>query len=181
MTWVRLDDKFWRNEKARRLSHAARGVFCDCLSFCGDVPQAELSGFLTHRQAVDRATGSVKLVDELVHNGFLEPVNGGYLVHDFDHYVPKTSTERVRKWRERKRCERVSETLHLSRARDGKPEPVPEPVPVGVENPSVGFPTETENGYGVPETHMHVNGLTTLSETLGTLRIQPNPRKEAIS
>lgn len=175
--WVRLDDKFWRNEKARRLSHAARGVFADCLSFCGDVPAAELSGFLTHRQALDRATGSAKLVDELARNGFLETVNGGYLIHDFDHYIPKTSTERVRKWREMKRCERVSETLHLSRARDGKPEPVPEPVPVtGVKPPVIPL---VENGYGVPKTNAHVNGPHHISQILGNLALQPKPREEA--
>ena len=142
MTWVRLDDKFWRNPKMRKLSHAARGVFADMLSFCGDT--AEPTGFLTYRQACDLATGSKHLVAALAENGNLEDVNGGYLIHDFEHYLPKTSTERVRAWREKKRSEDVSETFQkrsrnvspLARARR-VPDPVPDPEPEGVENPLV--------------------------------------------
>lgn len=184
--WIKLDDKFWRNPKMRRLSHAARGVFCDCLSYCGDVAADQLTGFLSRQESLDRATGNKRLVDEMVEVGCLEIVNGGYLIHDFPDYLPKTSRERTQRWRENKRLERhgdvteASQPRHgdseSSRARDGKPEPEPEPEPVGVLTPSVGFPQDRL--YGVPETHMHVNGLTTLSETLKNLRLQPEPRKE---
>jgi hypothetical protein len=182
LTWMRLDDKFWRNPKLRRLSHAARGVFADSLSFCGDTD--ELTGFLTTQQALDRAAGPTcrRLVAELIANENLEVVNGGYLIHDFEHYIPKTSRERTRAWREKKRLERhqnVTTPSPLSRARDGKPVPVPEPVPEGSLEPSV-VPLQ-QNGlkkYGIPETSMHVSGPQHVSKILGGLKMQP-VRKES--
>lgn len=101
MTWVRLDDKFWRNPKMRRLSHAARGLFCDSLSYCADTP--EPTGFLTYSEARDR--GPRRLIVELETNGNLEVVHGGWLIHDFEHYIERGSRDRCRAWRERKRTE----------------------------------------------------------------------------
>ena len=106
MAWVRLDDKFWRNDKMRRLSDAARGVFCDSLSYCADTP--EPTGFLTHHEA--RQRGPLRLIRELEGNGNFEPVEGGFLIHDFDKYLDKGSRDRCRIWRETKRLEGAKRT-----------------------------------------------------------------------
>ena len=184
MTWVRLDDKFHRNQKQRAMSDHAFRVFVLALSYCGDT--AELTGFMTTEEAHGFVRSHGKkpfVIDELVRRGFLEVVNGGYLIHDFEHYIPKTSTERVRAWREKKRSEGVSETLQKRSTRVSSlaraqrvPEPVPVPVPVSPL--SVGSPKPAV--YGIPETSMHVEGPTPLAGILGTLHRQPEPRKEAI-
>lgn len=187
--WIKLDDKFWRNPKMRRLSHAARGVFCDSLSYCGDVAADQLTGYLSRQEALERATGNKRLVDEMVDVGCLEVVNGGYLIHDFPDYLPKTSRERTQRWRENKRLERhgdvteASQPRHIarhgdsesSRARDGKPEPVPEPepVPVGVKPLSVGSPPT----FGLSRNGAQVDGFHGIGTVLGGLRIQPAPRE----
>lgn len=117
----------------RRVSHAARGVFTDMLSFCGDVPRSQTTGFLTTRQALDRATNSSRLVEELVANGNLEVVSGGYLIHDFEKYLPQSSTDRVRAWREKKRGETVTPPVTATppkRLRNGFTHAREEPVPV---------------------------------------------------
>ena len=104
MPWARLDDKFWRNQKMQRLSHAARGAWANCVSYCADTPDP--TGFLTFKEAVER--GSKKLVAELAAGGAFEPVNGGYLIHDFDKYLDMGSRDRCRRWRDAKRLEGVT-------------------------------------------------------------------------
>src|SRR5262245_26748455 len=100
---MRLDDKFWRNKKMQRLSHAARGVWVSALSYCGDVAEEDLTGFLTDHEALERATGNKGLVAELVTQGAWERLSDGYLIHDFEHYIPRKSRERTSLWRENKR------------------------------------------------------------------------------
>src|SRR5260370_25974313 len=105
MPRARLDDKFWRNPKMRRLSHAARGVWVDAVSYCADT--SEPTGFLTFAEAAARATGpgGKRIVKELVREVAWEPVEGGFLIHDFEKYLDKGSRDRCRAWRERKRNE----------------------------------------------------------------------------
>lgn len=147
MPWARLDDKFWRNAKMQSLSHPARGVWVNCVSYCADT--TEPTGFLTYKEARER--GPQRLIQELVNGGAFEPVNGGYLIHDFDKYLDKGSRDRCRRWRESKRKEGVtgdagetSQTRHQS-VTDASPRatgmettstsvfpvPVPEPGPDG--------------------------------------------------
>lgn len=104
MPWARLDDKFWRNPKMQALSHAARGAWANSVSYCADTPDP--TGFLTFKEARERGTKA--LVTELVAGGAFEPVNGGYLIHDFDKYLHRGSRDRCRKWREKKRLEGVT-------------------------------------------------------------------------
>lgn len=145
--WVRLDDKFHRNQKVAGLSDNAFRLFVLLLSYSGDT--TELTGYVTKTEAESFARGHGKklfVIDELVHLGFLEPVNGGYLIHDFPEYIPRTSRERTRAWRERKRSERHGDVTVTSQAvtplararRVPEPEPVPEPVVINY--PSVGSP-----------------------------------------
>lgn len=134
MTWIKLDDKAHRNPKLRAVSDRAFRVFILALSYCGDCP--ELTGYLANNEAVGFARSHGKpaaVIDELATAGLLEPVNGGYLIHDWDKYLPKTSTDRVRRWRDKKRSEGVAPPFQprsngvspLARTRR-----VPEPVPV---------------------------------------------------
>jgi hypothetical protein len=137
MTWVKLDDKFHRNEKQLRMSDAAHRVYVNALSYCGDTPQP--TGFLAEREARNFMRGmgkSLRTIEELVGLNAWERVAGGYLIHDFEKYLPKTSTERVQRFRNERR--NVSETTrNVPRARR-VPVPVvttpdvvvtPDPVP----------------------------------------------------
>jgi hypothetical protein len=109
MTWVKLDDKFHRNEKQLRMSDAAHRVYVNALSYCGDTPQP--TGFLSEKEARNFVRGmgkSLRTIEELVGLNAWERVAGGYLIHDFEKYLPKTSTERVQRFRNERR--NVSET-----------------------------------------------------------------------
>jgi len=142
MTWIKLDDKLHRNPKLLALSDAAHRIYIDALSYCGDV--SDPTGFLADEQAtafVRSRHKPTKVITELVDGKLWERVAGGFLIHDFDEYLPKKSTDRVRAWRDKKRAEAPSatptqqrrnadETLRNSfpHAR-GDPEPDPVPVP----------------------------------------------------
>jgi len=111
MTWIKLDDKFHRNAKVLAMSDAAHRVYVDALSYCGDVE--EPNGYLSEEQARSflKSRGKpTKVISELVELNAWEAVQGGYLIHDFEKYLPKTSTARVQAWREKKRREAVTET-----------------------------------------------------------------------
>jgi hypothetical protein len=83
-----------------------------------------------------------RAVQELASLNAWEPIDGGYLVHDYDQYLEKGSRDRVRKHREVKRGGNVTETpdgnvTETFLARDGYP--IPKPVPVE-SPPSSGTP-----------------------------------------
>src|SRR4029077_14224729 len=104
------------------------------MSYCADTPTP--SGFMTMAQArglIAKLRKSMRVIDELVELGAWEPTDDGFLLHDFEFGVAKSSADRVRKWRDLKR-QRNDESNALqnrysSRARDGKPVPDPVPVP----------------------------------------------------
>jgi hypothetical protein len=104
MTWVKLDDKFHRNEKQLRMSDAAFRVYVCSLSYCGDTPQP--TGFLSEKEARNLVRGMGKFhrtIEELVELRAWERVKDGYLIHHFEEYLPKTSTERVKRFRNERR------------------------------------------------------------------------------
>ena len=144
------------------MSDAAHRIYVDALSWCGDMPDP--TGFLAEAEArafVLSRGKATKVIKELVDLGAWEKVGDGYLIHDFEKYLPKTSTDRVRTWRATKRNasvtvtqpegnaietvthikEGVSETpparSTLAHARRVPvPEPVPEPVLKAPPTPS---------------------------------------------
>lgn len=132
MTWARLDDQFYANDKVLTMSHGTFRLFVVSIVYCRS--QKDDYGFVSlaaSKSLCGMHGVSQKCRAELQNLGCWEPVNGGWLIHDYDKYVEKSSTERVRKHRERKR----DETLHgrfngvsLSRAQGPDPVPVPEPV-----------------------------------------------------
>jgi len=194
LPWVRLDDKFWRNKKMQKLSHAARGAWVTAVSFCADTN--EPTGFLTYKEA--EFFGTKKLVAELRVAVVYEPVNGGYLIHDFDHYLDRGSRDRCRKWREAKRLEGVTSDADIPSqvTQSTRPPGVTGTLPraTGLETISTsGFypspsrpepegvkPLQDNGLYGLQATAMHVEGLHPLKETLKNLRRQSVPHKEAI-
>lgn len=104
MTWVKLDDHFDENDKQLRASDAAVRVWVCSMAWCAR--QKEPVGFMTTAQAIRFVRGLGKkpaVIDELVSLNAWEVVEDGYLVHDFDVYLPKSSTDRVRAWRAAKR------------------------------------------------------------------------------
>ncbi len=104
MTWVKLDDKFHENDKQLRLSDAAVRIWVCSMSYCADQPNP--TGFMTEAQAqafVRKFGKKPSVIQELVRINAWEKVPEGYLVHDFEIYLPKSSKERVRRWREGKR------------------------------------------------------------------------------
>lgn len=157
MTWVKLDDKFHRNPKITAMSDAAHRIYVDALSYAGDT--ADPTGFLGSKEAVNlvRSRGKhVSVIAELLKLSAWEEVPGGYLIHDFEKYLPQKSTERVRAWRDRKRQEAAAtqplrnsgETVSPAPAATvakqlqnrspharAHPDPVPDPVPVSLNAP----------------------------------------------
>jgi hypothetical protein len=137
VTWIKQDDKLYRNPKARESSDAAFKVWVLSWSYCGDMTAP--TGFMTTAEAegfVRSLRKPVRVVEELIERHMWDAVDGGYVVHEFEQGLPNTSTERVRAFRTRKRAEAVSgnrgETLPHARA---VPEPDPVPVPVPVPEP----------------------------------------------
>jgi hypothetical protein len=154
MTWVKLDDKFHRNEKVARISSDALRAYVFSLSYCGDT--ALPTGFLSQEEAQSlvRRGKVAAILEELVRLNAWERVPAGYLIHDFEEYLPKTSTERVKRFRNERR--NVSEAFQKplgnepSRA-TGAPVPEPEPVPgtPGVTvTPDVVSPSHSQSTSG---------------------------------
>jgi hypothetical protein len=105
MTWVKLDDHFDENDKQLRASDAAVRVWVCSMAWCAR--QKEPVGFMTKAQATMFVRGLGKkaaVIGELLDLNAWEEVGDGYLVHDFDVYLPKSSTARVRAWRAAKRA-----------------------------------------------------------------------------
>lgn len=141
MSWGQLDDQFHRNDKQLRMSDAAFRLYVCAISYCMDC--VDPTGFLSRAQGLGfaRSIGKgLKQIRELVQLNAWEEVDGGWLIHDFDQYVKRTSTERVRRFRERMR--NGDETLHggsgngeetprnrSSRAGGNPQSPSPFPVP----------------------------------------------------
>lgn len=114
MTWVKLDDQFFRHPKARIAGRNGRELFLAGLCYCaaqltdGFIPDAMTRPLLAEAE-VPFATVAV-----LVAVGLWEPTEGGHRVHDFLEYQP--SADRVKAEREaariRKRRQRDDDGSH---------------------------------------------------------------------
>ncbi len=196
MTWMRLDDQFHRNPKALKMSDAAHRIYVDTLSYCSDTKV--LTGFLSGPEAEAFVRGRRKpltVIRELVQLGAWEAGADGYLIHDFEDYVPPRSKQSVLDWRATKRaewkaigfqspidCRLDADRLPITSGVTRSPVPVARsPLPVGSTEPP--YPPVENYGllkpFGIPGVSMHVDGLTPLSETLKTRYLQSMPHKEA--
>ena len=191
MTWVRLDDKFHRNPKALQMSDAAHRIYVDAMSYCSDCEHP--IGFLSQPEAVAFVRGRGKpmsVVAELVRLGAWEQGPDGYLIHDYEKYVPPRNQAAVVEWRTNKRAEwdlignqsasnrqSIDSEVALT---PGYPVPVPEPVPVtGSLEPPVAPLRRNRLTWPIDNTRRH-GGTTPLADSLPVLMRQPKPREEAI-
>jgi hypothetical protein len=104
MPWCRLDESFYRNDKQLRMSDAAFRVYVCALSYCAHT--RDPNGYLSEEQAKSLIRSLRKrpvVIEELVKLNAWERTAEGYLIHDFELYLPRSSVERVRRWREDKR------------------------------------------------------------------------------
>ncbi len=88
MTWARLDDGFWRNEKVAICSDAALGLYARAISYCADQR--------TDGRISKAAAGLIKAkphrLIELVTIGLFEDNgDGSYRIHDFLQYNPSAA------------------------------------------------------------------------------------------
>jgi len=137
MTWVKQDDKLYRNLKARESSDAAFKVWVLSWSYCADMPDP--TGFMTIVEAegfVRSLKKPISVIRELIERRMWDAVEGGVVVHEFEQGLPKLSTPRVQKFRESKRKRNVSGTgdetfqnVSPPARAVPEPDPVPEPVP----------------------------------------------------
>jgi hypothetical protein len=155
MPWVRFDDEYPENRKIKRLSDSAYRLHSEAIFWCarhltdGFVPADELDDVTNVRRPA-------KLLPDLMQRRLWEPVEGGWLIHDYLEYQP--SAEKVREEREarKKRQERwlakkrngkdasasASEDASHDASKDDAPYP-PRPVPsLGVK--SLGHLTQSD-------------------------------------
>jgi hypothetical protein len=89
MGWARIDDGFHDHPKTGGLSLAAVGLWTFCLTWANRHLGADNlpPGFIpTHQPR--KFGASPKLIAELVTAVLWEPVTGGWLIHDFEEYLP---------------------------------------------------------------------------------------------
>lgn len=114
MSWVRLDDQLPDHPKMLDLSCEAFRLWTYCLCRAN----ARQSGGLLARKLVEVTAGyftsierAAGLAAELVTAGLWHEVEGGWEIHDYEDYRPKTSAEDARK-------AKAAERMRLARARD---------------------------------------------------------------
>lgn len=106
MSWLRIDDGFTEHRKIVPLSDAAFRLHVEALCYAS---RQQTDGFIADvillRWHTDDDTRSLgKIVDEeLVRRGLWEPVDGGWMVHDFLEYNPSRD-ERHQRADQRKRA-----------------------------------------------------------------------------
>jgi len=103
VTWVKINDGYHREDWQLCASDAAIRVWLQSTSWCADRP--EPSTFMTIAQARSIVLGLGKKLDviaELISPqiGAWEEVEGGYAVQHFEIATPKSSADRVRRYRE---------------------------------------------------------------------------------
>lgn len=142
--WAKIDDHLWMHPKWINLPDSAKALWVSALSYCacyetdGHVPSKILS-ILCPNKRRDR------VVSALVKSGLWEPINGGYVFHDWEHYQPtkaRKDAERKDK-RDRMRALRAQSVTSNSRVTNSTvtsklPTPVPVPVPEVAKATSVG-------------------------------------------
>lgn len=116
MTWARFDDTFPGHRKVRRLSDGAFRLHVTAICFVahdltdGFVSVEDLDEMAAVRRAETR-------VAELVGRGLWEPVDGGWIIHDYLHYNPakaqvEAERQASRERQKRRREARLSASSH---------------------------------------------------------------------
>lgn len=147
MTWVKLDDGFFRHPKVVRAGRDARDLHLAALCYAGSnltdgkIPREALTQLLADA-GIARASGP-KLAAKLVDVGLWEATDHGYLIHDYLSYNPsredvlrerEATRERVNAWRRGRgpsgnaSCNGVTTPDVTPHVRD-TPSPSPSPSP----------------------------------------------------
>ena len=87
MGWLKKDDRFADHRKIRRLSDGAYRLHDTALCACA---KDETDGLLTEADLDDlqHSARLRKYIGELVKAGLWEPIEGGWMMHDYLHYNP---------------------------------------------------------------------------------------------
>lgn len=98
MSWARLDDHWWRDERALALTPQARDLFLRLVSYLGEVMT---DGAILSHAARLVAGGEDDLLDELVEHGFLETAETGWRLVDWHRFL--LSAEEVAQRKQQRR------------------------------------------------------------------------------
>lgn len=123
VTWGRMDDKFHRNKKVRKLrrqkgGREALGVWAFWWSWCLDDP--DLTGVVPISE-LDEADKKAALL--LVAAELWEVVDVGYVYHDFHEYNPTKSQREAKKEADRERVSAKRKGISTDVARDSQASP----------------------------------------------------------
>lgn len=146
MSWLKVDDGFNTHPKVCRLDDEfapqiamnARAVWLTVGVYCAHArsPFVEV-GPLRKLLPCSREELS-DAIAALVTVGLIDDTDHGFEVHDWGHYVPPSSTERVKEHRERKRAKHVETVTRVSETVTrvtGNTETLPLPSPPGPSRP----------------------------------------------
>ena len=123
MTWVRLDDGFYTNQKVQCLSMAARGLWATCASYCG---HQLTDGVITARM-VRQLGGTPVQIRALIESELWSETHDdsgakAYAFKDWLEFNPSREEELNRRARER---EKKREWREQKAAKQGKRQNVP--------------------------------------------------------
>jgi hypothetical protein len=89
MAWAKIDDGWWAHPKVMVLSLAASGLWARALSWsCHQRKDVIPPRFL------DMVEADTSHADELVEVGLWHPVDGGWLIHEWDQYQGQSLSEK---------------------------------------------------------------------------------------
>lgn len=85
--WAKIDDNLWAHPKWINLPDSAKALWVSALSYCACY---ETDGHIsTHTlPTLYPNKHRARAISALVKSGLWEPVNGGYVFHDWEHYQP---------------------------------------------------------------------------------------------
>lgn len=161
MSWVKLDDQFFRHPKVLAAGRDARDLYMVGLCYCaqgltdGFIPSQAVRVLAAEAEIDTGPASAARLVDV----GLWETTEGGYAVHDYHEYQP--SKERVLATREARAeagsrggkqkasnllQQNASKTLANPKQKSAPypsrthPVPVPSPDPIPIEDDDAGAP-----------------------------------------
>ena len=85
--WAKIDDNLWAHPKWINLPDSAKALWVSALSYCACY---ETDGHIsTHTlPTLYPNKHRARAISALVKSGLWEPINGGYVFHDWEHYQP---------------------------------------------------------------------------------------------
>lgn len=114
--WAKIDDNLWAHPKWINLPDSAKALWVSALSYCACY---ETDGHIsTHTlPTLYPNKHRARAISALVKAGLWEPVDGGYVFHDWEHYQPT----KAQKDAERKKKRDHMRALRAQRVTSNKP------------------------------------------------------------